>query len=247
MASGRASRPQTWNRYSYVLNNPLRLIDPDGLKDREIIDEEGAQCPECEEPVEPPQNTVLVKSATIKVGNDTIQGETSAFGITFNLDKAQTAEVFGAQSFQVNVNLLLPAEVATMTPTTSKDVIAPTQRGIDKAAETEQPAKDSQTMISGSQVRLPENSNLSTTTGKPELTPGGKANRRPLESGVTFSDVITAPDGKLKMSTASVSLRARSDSVNGSNTFSLRLQGASEKGQVLRYQPIQITIRPSKE
>jgi RHS repeat-associated protein len=33
MASGRAALPQSWNRYSYVLNNPLRLVDPTGLQD----------------------------------------------------------------------------------------------------------------------------------------------------------------------------------------------------------------------
>jgi RHS repeat-associated protein len=31
MASAKASNPQTWNRYSYTLNNPLRFVDPDGL------------------------------------------------------------------------------------------------------------------------------------------------------------------------------------------------------------------------
>ena len=30
--SGRASTPQTWNRYTYVLNNPLTLVDPDGME-----------------------------------------------------------------------------------------------------------------------------------------------------------------------------------------------------------------------
>ena len=31
LSSGSVEDPQSWNRYSYVLNNPLRLIDPDGL------------------------------------------------------------------------------------------------------------------------------------------------------------------------------------------------------------------------
>src|SRR5215208_3445683 len=31
LASGRPAQPQTWNRYSYVLNNPLRMTDPTGM------------------------------------------------------------------------------------------------------------------------------------------------------------------------------------------------------------------------
>jgi RHS repeat-associated protein len=32
MASAKASNPQTWNRYAYTLNNPLRYVDPDGME-----------------------------------------------------------------------------------------------------------------------------------------------------------------------------------------------------------------------
>jgi RHS repeat-associated protein len=35
LSSGERGNPQTWNRYVYVLNNPLRLIDPNGLDDAE--------------------------------------------------------------------------------------------------------------------------------------------------------------------------------------------------------------------
>jgi RHS repeat-associated protein len=33
LASARVSSPQTWNRYSYALNNPVTILDPNGLWD----------------------------------------------------------------------------------------------------------------------------------------------------------------------------------------------------------------------
>lgn len=34
LSSARKNHPQSWNRYSYVLNNPLVLVDPNGLQDQ---------------------------------------------------------------------------------------------------------------------------------------------------------------------------------------------------------------------
>src|SRR5205814_7043328 len=38
-ASARLSNPQSMNRYVFVLNNPLRYVDPDGLKEKDPWDQ----------------------------------------------------------------------------------------------------------------------------------------------------------------------------------------------------------------
>ena len=34
LASARLTDPQTWNRYAYVRNDPVNMIDPDGMDNR---------------------------------------------------------------------------------------------------------------------------------------------------------------------------------------------------------------------
>jgi hypothetical protein len=45
MASARVWDPQTWNRYTYALNNPLKYVDPTGMK--EVTAEECAKDKHC--------------------------------------------------------------------------------------------------------------------------------------------------------------------------------------------------------
>jgi hypothetical protein len=35
MASAKTGNPQSWNRFVYVLNNPLRYVDPDGMQEKD--------------------------------------------------------------------------------------------------------------------------------------------------------------------------------------------------------------------
>jgi RHS repeat-associated protein len=46
IASVHLSDPQTWNRYAYVRNNPLTLIDPNGLEDCGGGDNTDGACPD---------------------------------------------------------------------------------------------------------------------------------------------------------------------------------------------------------
>jgi len=69
MASGRASLPQSWNRYSYVLNNPLNLIDPSGLEGNDPQDPKKKQDPQPVQPQPTPSQTPLPK-VTIETTKD---------------------------------------------------------------------------------------------------------------------------------------------------------------------------------
>jgi RHS repeat-associated protein len=64
LASGRAAMPQSWNRYAYVLNNPLRLVDPNGLEDRDPMKALQQQQPP--QPTQPPQEQPPQQSVPVQ-------------------------------------------------------------------------------------------------------------------------------------------------------------------------------------
>ncbi|MBZ5599475.1 MAG: RHS repeat-associated core domain-containing protein [Acidobacteriia bacterium] len=47
LSSGRPWAPQTWNRYAYSQNNPLRYVDPSGLYDYDANCKEGSAGSAC--------------------------------------------------------------------------------------------------------------------------------------------------------------------------------------------------------
>lgn len=65
LASGRSANPQSWNRYAYVLNNPVRLIDPTGYeaKDETNPDQSG----QGKQPQEKPVKVDVAEKDGVKV------------------------------------------------------------------------------------------------------------------------------------------------------------------------------------
>jgi RHS repeat-associated protein len=59
LASGRTGVPQSWNRYTYVLNHPLGLVDPTGLEDEDNDAQRNQTPPKPPPAPTPPQPTVV--------------------------------------------------------------------------------------------------------------------------------------------------------------------------------------------
>ncbi len=109
LASGLSSNPQTWNRYAYTLNNPLHLIDPNGLAP--CTPGTYTACPTSTDPAQAQSFSAgqvakdTVEGAAKSIGNNvidlsnTINGAVDAVLSTFtSFQFGQTAELQGSTS-----------------------------------------------------------------------------------------------------------------------------------------------------
>lgn len=81
MASAQPSAPQTWNRYSYGLNNPLKYIDPSGLNADDIGTAEDQRRDRQPPPLPPPTPRIVGLAARVTDPSNpqTAQSEQNAF------------------------------------------------------------------------------------------------------------------------------------------------------------------------
>lgn len=70
MASGRVENPQTWNRYTYVLNNPLRFIDPLGL-----FASPAYNCTETNQNCLNDEQRRILENSTVEINGQELSGE----------------------------------------------------------------------------------------------------------------------------------------------------------------------------
>jgi RHS repeat-associated protein len=275
-ASARPGNLQSWNRYSYALNNPLRYSDPSGLttsgaysgdmdgpgvgnpqdSDDEERRREELLAQETEDEAahtdtgghddnataddaehnhagdsgsQADTQNVLLTSASLAVGLESIPGTTTDYQATFALTTdSQMQEVFGGSTIQVQLKLFLPDNVASMTPTSGTTVPAANPHDIKRALEEKKPGKSTATEISGSQARLPDNSNF-IAASHPEGHPG--------IASVSFGQI------KDRAVTATFTLFAHDDRKTNSNSFYVRIEGRTDKGRLFR-KSIQVMINP---
>jgi RHS repeat-associated protein len=153
-ASANSSHPKTWNKYSYVLNNPLKLIDPSGLTETPAQQEGKQKVPEAkvsvpvDSPETPPQgyHVKIIDFKKIDLDNGIVPNGPDGKPITIKAkDGTVATHGFGvAIQYQVrtgtdNANLGIGKDAVAKETLTSVDTkVKPGVEVVDDAPEQEQ-------------------------------------------------------------------------------------------------------------
>ena len=94
--SGHPSNPQTWNRYSYALNNPLKIVDPNGLYNVNCGDDK--ECKQAAKDLKKGLTDLQKKVDKMKDGPEKQRLEASLKALGTEGDKNDVNVKFGANS-----------------------------------------------------------------------------------------------------------------------------------------------------
>jgi RHS repeat-associated protein len=137
LASGRPAVPQSWNRYTYVLNNPLKFVDPNGTEEREdTLPGQTAQQPATQPPaqqptpapapISPPQDLVASIMNALSQVTFTLNGQEGT-GV-MQLDQKINDQIMGA----LNETFARGVETGALTSATN-GLVVPTTVGTQAA------------------------------------------------------------------------------------------------------------------
>jgi RHS repeat-associated protein len=142
LGSGSVTDPQTWNRYSYALNNPLRFVDPSGLAAEPDPGTGEPQAPATAQTIKAPQEvTAAIMNGLTQV---TVDVNGKSYSGVMQLDQKVSDQVIGL----INENFGRGVESGTLAAA-SNGIAVPATIGTQAGISVSSVAKASKDGVSG--------------------------------------------------------------------------------------------------